>query len=147
MVLKNRILATLLLPVLIHPLLVFSHGVGLEIDRQEATVIRLHHDDGTPLADASYELSRGGKDLPYQSGQTDASGRVVFIADDAGQWHLRVFSQDGHGIDERFDVNPNLAQPRRENQAVSGLTKMVLGIGILFSGFGLMMLFVKRSKP
>ncbi|MEW8559399.1 MAG: hypothetical protein AB2588_15560 [Candidatus Thiodiazotropha sp.] len=65
-----RTLSLLLL--LAYPALIFPHGVGMDLDRQEAQIISLHHDDETPLAGAGYELFAAGADLPYQSGRTDA---------------------------------------------------------------------------
>jgi nickel transport protein len=146
MVSSNRILTALLSITILYPPLLLSHGTGLEIERREATVIRLQHDDDTPMADANYELTASGEDQPYQTGHTDARGRVVFIPGDARQWHLRVFSQDGHGIDRRFELDAAAPRQSHGDDSIPGLAKAILGIGILLSGFGLMMLFVKRSK-
>ncbi len=146
MVSSNRIPAALLLMILLYPPLLLSHGTGFEINRQEATVLRLHHDDDTPIADANYELSMEGADLPYQTGHTDADGRVVFIPGDARQWHLRVFSEDGHGVDKHFELHAGATGYSRDPDSISSLSKAILGLGILLSGFGLMMLFLKRAK-
>ena len=120
--------------------------MGLEIDRQEAHVIRLQHADDTPLVDAEYELSVVGAEAPYQTGQTDALGRVVFIPGDVRQWRLRVFSQDGHGIDRTFELAAGTALPVHDAHSYSDITKLVLGVGILLVGFGIVMLFAKRNK-
>jgi nickel transport protein len=124
---------------------VFCHGLGVEIDRQEAGVIWLHHDDDTPLSHVEYELSVAGANTPYQTGQTDALGRVVFIPGDVRQWRLRVFSQDGHGIDRTFELTPGRLSHTHTEHSHSTFTKLILGIGILLSGFGIIMLFVKRG--
>ncbi|MBW9272881.1 MAG: ABC transporter permease [Candidatus Thiodiazotropha sp. (ex. Lucinisca nassula)] len=123
-----------------------SHGVGLKIERQEAAVIWLHHTDDTPLADVAYELTADGGNAPYQSGKSDASGRVVFIPGDVRGWRLRVFSEDGHGIDTVLELAPGMASHSHTGHTYSELTKLILGIGILLSGFGVMMLFTKRKR-
>ncbi|MBT2970751.1 MAG: ABC transporter permease [Candidatus Thiodiazotropha sp. (ex Ctena orbiculata)] len=118
----------------------------MAIDRQEAQVISLHHDDETPLAGAEYELFAAGADLPYQSGRTDARGRVVFIPGDLRQWRLRVFGEDGHGLDTHFE---STADPRHQGHVdheVSKTSLLVLGLGILLSGFGAALLFAKRNR-
>jgi nickel transport protein len=126
--------------------MILSHGVGLDIERHEADVIQLHHDDDTPLAEVAYELTAAGASTPYQSGKTDALGRVVFISGDVSEWRLRVFSEDGHGLDTTFELTPGVASHSLTDHAESDITKLVLGIGILLSGFGIMMLFAKRKQ-
>jgi nickel transport protein len=126
--------------------MIFSHGVGLEIEQQEASVIYLHHTDDTPLVAADYELTVAGASTPYQSGKTDASGRVVFIPGDLREWRLRVFSEDGHGIDTTFKLTPGTLSHSHADHVDSDITKMILGFGILLSGFGIMMLFTKSKR-
>jgi nickel transport protein len=131
----------------LHPHLILAHGVGLYIDRQEARVIlRLHHADDTPLAEAGYELSVAGAEVPYQSGKTDTLGRVVFSPGDTREWRLRVFSEDGHGIDTRFELTPGTVSHAHADHTDLDITKLVLGIGILLSGFAMMMLYAKRKR-
>jgi nickel transport protein len=146
MVAIKRLRSFLLLLLLGYAPMILSHGVGFEVDRQEAIVIRIHHADDTPMSHAGYELSMAGASAPYQSGNTDAMGRVVFIPSDAPEWRLRVFSEDGHGIDTTFEVTPGAVYHSHADHTDSDITKLVLGIGILLSGFGIMMLFSKR-KP
>ncbi|MEW8012860.1 MAG: hypothetical protein AB2766_07375 [Candidatus Thiodiazotropha endolucinida] len=136
-----------LLPVLlVYATSCLSHGVGLKIERQEAGVIWLHHTDDTPLADVEYELTATGGKAPYQSGKSDALGRVVFIPGDVREWRLRVFSADGHGIDTVFELAPGVASHSHTGHTYSDFTKLILGIGILLSGFGVMMLFTKHKR-
>ncbi|MET0070691.1 MAG: hypothetical protein ABW096_11700 [Candidatus Thiodiazotropha sp.] len=139
-----RTLSLLLL--LAYPALLFPHGIGLDMDRQEAQIITLHHDDETPLAGAGYELFAAGADLPYQSGRTDAGGRVVFLPGDIRQWRLRVFGEDGHGLDRRFELTADAQLHGHEDHQVSTISKMVLGLGILLSGFGTALLLAKRKR-
>ncbi|MEW8028445.1 MAG: hypothetical protein AB2792_00720 [Candidatus Thiodiazotropha sp.] len=118
----------------------------MKIERREAGVIWLHHTDDTPLADAQYELTAAGGNAPHQSGKSDALGRVVFIPGDVREWRLRVFSEEGHGIDTVFELAPDAVSHSHGDHAYSDFTKLILGIGILLSGFGVMMLFTKRKR-
>ncbi|MES9892356.1 MAG: LPXTG cell wall anchor domain-containing protein, partial [Candidatus Thiodiazotropha sp.] len=59
---------------------------------------------------------------------------------------LRVFSADGHGIDTVFELAPGVASHSHTGHTSSDFTKLILGIGILLSGFGVMMLFTKRKR-
>ncbi|MBW9266898.1 MAG: ABC transporter permease [Candidatus Thiodiazotropha sp. (ex. Lucinisca nassula)] len=146
MAVTTRFRSFLLLVLLGYAPSCLSHGVGLKIERQEAAVIWLHHTDDTPLADVAYELTADGGNAPYQSGKSDASGRVVFIPGDVRGWRLRVFSEDGHGIDTVLELAPGMASHSHTGHTYSELTKLILGIGILLSGFGVMMLFTKRKR-
>jgi hypothetical protein len=70
----------------------------------------------------------------------------VFIPSNAQEWRLRIFSEDGHGIDTIFELTPGAASHSHAGHTDSDITKLVLGIGILLSGFGIMMLFTKRKQ-
>ncbi|MES9970788.1 MAG: hypothetical protein ABW092_12210 [Candidatus Thiodiazotropha sp.] len=143
---SNKIRSILLLFLISHLPAALSHGVGLTMDRREAQVIWLAHEDDTPLANAAYELSVVGVNRPYQRGQTDALGRVVFIPGDSTQWRLRVFSEDGHGVDRTIELTAGEAVHSHHEHGSSDLTKLILGVGVLLSGFGFLMLFAKRNK-
>jgi nickel transport protein len=126
--------------------LLLSHGVGFEIERHEASIIHLRHGDDAPLANTDYELSMVGSETSYQSGKTDALGRVVFIPGEVRKWRLRVFNQDGHGIDTTFALTPDGLSHTHHDHTSSHITTLILGVGILLSGFGLLMLFTRRKR-
>ncbi|MEW8509018.1 MAG: hypothetical protein AB2598_20220 [Candidatus Thiodiazotropha sp.] len=119
----------------------------MDIVRQEAQVISIHHEDETPLAGVDYELTMVGADRPYQSGRTDTGGRVVFLPGTARQWRLRVFTEDGHGLDRHFELESEPVPQGQAGQGLADISKLVLGVGILLSGFGIAILFVGRNKP
>jgi hypothetical protein len=120
--------------------------VGFEIVSREASVIRLNHGDDTPLVNADYELSVVGVETPYQSGKTDVFGRVVFIPGDLREWRLRVFNQDGHGIDTTFELDRGALSRVHHDHDSSDVTRLILGIGILLSVFGLLMLYTRKKR-
>lgn len=141
---KKRSLLLLLL--LIYAPLLLSHGVGLEIEHHGAGIIRLHHTDDTPVANSEYELSVAGAETPYQTGKTDSLGRVVFTPGEVREWRLRVFSQDGHGIDTTFELGPGGVSHTHHEHTSSQITSLILGLGILFSVFGLLMIYTRRKR-
>jgi len=122
-----------------------AHQVLSSVSGAPATVVTLRYGDGKPFSYEGYELFRGGEGLPAQVGRTDAQGRVVFLPGAARQWHLRAFSQDGHGVDRRFEV----AAPQGTPAAAGDRTLLhpalaILGGALLLTLFALYQLFLRR---
>jgi len=91
-----------------------AHGVRHQIEQARATVITLTYDDGTPLVGARFEAGPAGAAQATLSGQTDARGRAVVIADTPGPWQLRAFATDGHGARVEFDVSASAGADRAQ---------------------------------
>jgi len=83
-----------------------AHHVSHEVTRGEAVVVSLAYGNGSPLALDRYDIFADGEEAPYQSGNTDAGGRIVFLPDRACVWRVKVFSEDGHGADFTFEAGP-----------------------------------------
>lgn len=127
--------------------LVQSHGVEMSIDQAEASIITLRYHNNQPFANVAYELFVAKSKSAYQSGRTDAQGRVVFVPGSIRQWRIRVFSEDGHGTDTHLEVDADSISRFSGGETVSATAYLVLGVGILLSGFGFLLLTVKRGKP
>lgn len=139
---KNWLLALLLLAA---PCA--AHEVHHVVESSAAITVRLAYADGKPFAYEAYELYPAGKDIPAQVGRTDAQGRVVFIPGDNRAWRLKAFSADGHGADLRFE-SPAIARLAAPvSQEPGRLSLILFGLALLFGGFGLVQLFVKKRKP
>ncbi len=142
-----------------------AHHVGYEVDRGEAVVVSLAYGNGSPLAFDRYEIIAEGEETPYQSGITDAMGRIVFLPDRTSTWRVRVFSEDGHGADFTFEAGPaepedEAAQPEQEpvntltpevveaekKRLVERFAGPVFGVGIILSVFALFSLFARRRR-
>lgn len=87
-----------------------AHEVDHAITREGAVVVHLD-EEGVPFARESYQVFRPGEDTPFQTGRTDAQGRLAFLPDRTGAWRVRAFSEDGHGVDlavpvDRLDAAP-----------------------------------------
>ncbi|WP_424191608.1 hypothetical protein ACMYR3_09470 [Ampullimonas aquatilis] len=102
----NRQLASLLF-FLMGSWSVFGHEVLNQIEQSMAVVVTLTYADGEPFSYEIYELYAEGAGQPSQKGRTDLKGRLAFVPDDVVHWHLRAFSEDGHGVDLHFDAQPN----------------------------------------
>lgn len=150
-----------------------AHHVHHEVARGEAVVVTLTYGDGSPLAGDRYDILAHGEEKAFQTGTTDAAGRIVFMPDSVGTWRVRVFSEDGHGADFTFETGPVTAAAEEQadrsadvaelNEApVNTLTPEVveaekkrlverfagpaLGVGIILALFGVFALFVRSRR-
>ena len=139
-----RLLAILLLVVCTET--ATAHKLDHAVTAVNAVSVSLTYADGSPFAHVKYELYAQGKDVPMQVGNTDAHGRVVFMADDAEQWRLKAYSADGHGIDFRF-ASPAF-QPNTDAADTSvpnRLSLMLFGLSLILSTFGLYQLLGRKK--
>jgi nickel transport protein len=123
---------------------VAAHEVLHQITRGEAVVVALEYADGSPFAYEQYELLPPGERIPFQTGRTDAAGRVVFLPDRPGDWRLRASSEDGHGAELTVAVDAVGAAAAKPRSLWERASKLVTGIALLFGVFGLFTLFARR---
>ncbi len=83
-----------------------AHGVLTRVTAGDTTVVTVTHEDGEPLAGASFTVRAPGGDAPYLQGTTDARGRLAFHPDRPGDWTVRVATADGHGAVVKVAVAP-----------------------------------------
>jgi len=93
----------LLLLALPHPSA--AHGVRTEVAVGAMTIVTLTHENGSPMAGASFTVMAPGSEKAYLTGTTDHLGRVVFLPDQTGAWRVRVASADGHGAMVTLEVD------------------------------------------
>ncbi|WP_457640553.1 hypothetical protein [Persephonella sp.] len=124
----------------------FGHGVKYNMEYEKAVVIKVFFADGTPFSYENYELfSPENSKLPYQVGRTDRYGRIVFIPDRTGEWTVKVFSQDGHGIIEKIRID-SLSSSETLSVTDNYPAKALIGVGIILLFFGVFYLGVRRNK-
>lgn len=114
-----------------------AHEIHHGVERGEATVLTFTCADGSAFSYESFEVFRPGETTPFQIGRSDALGRVSFLPDRAGEWRVRVFSEDGHGADLRVSASPagDRAADRSPPPA-NRASRIVLGLGVILGVFG-----------
>lgn len=93
----RNLLIVMVLVASLFPLPADAHGVRTYVVAGDTTVVTVTHEDGEPLAGASFTVRAPGSDGPFKQGTTDAQGRLIFHPDRPGDWRVRVATADGHG--------------------------------------------------
>lgn len=125
-----------------------AHEVNHAVAAVDAVSVTLAYADGSPFAYEKYELYAQGKEVPVQVGNTDARGRVVFMADAAGQWRLKAWSADGHGVDFGFaapTVQARAAAVDASDPKPDRTSLMLFGLGLILSLFGAYQMWSKKA--
>ncbi len=126
---------------------VAAHEVIHHISGSEAVTITLTYADGSPFSYESYEVYRPGEETPFQVGRTDRLGRIAFLPDGSGEWRVRAFSEDGHGVDLTFPAGPSSAPAAAgPRSGTDRLSRILFGIGIILGLFGILALFRRRNR-
>lgn len=136
-----------LLGLAIGPPVAIAHGLRHEIARGEAVIVLLYHEEGDPFANEAYEVYAPGGLPPHQVGRTDAAGRLSFLPDRAGAWRIKVFSEDGHGLDIAIDAAPGqvaLGGPSRP--LIERFARPIAGAGLILGAFGVLALFTRGRR-
>jgi nickel transport protein len=123
-----------------------AHEVHHVIAATNAATVSLSYADGSAFAYEKYELYADGKDVPMQVGNTDASGRVVFVPGDTKNWRLKAYSADGHGVDLRFESLAIQASAVAADAGPGRATLALFGLGLILAAFGLYQLLIARRK-
>ncbi len=136
----------LLILILITSKLSYAHSVQYTINRQNAVVITIFYADGTPFSYEKFEVySPDNKKIPFQVGRTDKYGRLVFLPDKIGNWTVKAFSEDGHGIVKKIFVN-NLSKINKTSNQFGYLLKIFIGVFAIFLVYGLFYFTIRRKK-
>lgn len=120
-----------------------AHEVNSIVRQQQATVVILTFADGQPFGGEHFEAGPVAAGTPEVTGRTDADGRAIVLATSPGAWRLRAYSDDGHGVEVRFDVAatdqvPTLAGATHPTAAAPRWTLIILGLSCILAVFGLL---------
>lgn len=117
-----------------------GHEIAHRVERTEAVIVTLAFADQAPLAFAYYEVRARSDDALLQLGQTDAGGRLSFVPQAAGEYRVRIFSDDGHGLDIVVPIDATGLPMQQGRPVVERYAKPVLGVGVLLGAFGVLAL-------
>ena len=120
-----------------------AHELIQTVTRGSAVVVELKSPDTSPFSYEQFEIHRQGEETPFQTGRTDALGRIVFVPDRQATWRVRAFSEDGHGTDFTIDAGPADAGETREDFSARPM-KFVFGIMIILLLFMIVLRLMRR---
>lgn len=122
------------------------HDVVLEATRGDAVLLDLRHHNGSPFSHESYEIRPEGGEIPFQSGRTDANGRIAFAPGRASTWRLVARSEDGHGIDTTFETTAPGTVEVPPRSPFDRFPRIFAGVGVILGIFGLWQLIAGRTR-
>lgn len=123
----------------------FAHDLEYQISREgKCVVIHFYFPDGTTFSYEKYEVREEKDKLLFQTGRTDALGRLVFCPNRDGVWLVKVSSEDGHGAELKIEVKDGLAV--KKASFFEKYRELLAGIGYVLGIFGLLEIIFRRFR-
>jgi hypothetical protein len=134
-------------------------AVAHAIDHREysasARVVEVVYADGRPVDFEEFEVTGPGDRSPFMVGRTDRLGRVVFVPDRDGEWSVKVWSEDGHGLTTTVMVEQGPdsgAEDAQQHESTSGnrtrrLIGLAIGLGVISALGASLFLKAKGKQP
>ncbi len=135
----------LLMILLLAPAHATAHELVHQVTREEMISIGIAYPNGAPFAYESYRIHRPDEEIPFQTGRTDARGRIAILPDRPGDWRLTAISEDGHGVSLSIPVDSALASPALGPSPVARILRILSGVGWILGIFGLFVLLKRRK--
>lgn len=123
-----------------------AHEIRHKVSKADAVVVTLTYADGSPFALERYEIYRQGEEEPFRAGETDGAGQLMFLPDGEGEWRVKSFSQDGHGVEIRLTTDESSLVEVMDRPWVDRYPRLALGLGLIFGLFGILTLFFRRRR-
>ena len=131
----------------------FAHAIDHRVSDTQAKVVEVFFADGRAFSFENFEVT-GPKDRsPFLIGRTDKLGRVVFVPDRPGEWSVKVWSEDGHGLQTTVLVADPEASPNPaavgDAPASAPLTRHLIGLAaglVLICALGVVLTIQSRRK-
>lgn len=123
-----------------------AHELHQKVSRGGAVIVELTYPDHSPFSYEQFEVFREGEETPFQTGRTDALGRIVFVPDRDGAWRIRTFSEDGHGLDITIEAGPQAEAGAAKTSGGDRPVRMILGVILIVAIFMVLLLFVRRNR-
>jgi nickel transport protein len=126
-----------------------AHTVDYQIDNQKVVVVTVRL-AGEPARFAEFEVFEPGtRETPFQTGQTDARGKLSFVPTQAGTWIVKVAADSHHGLhgqEMKLEVTQDMIVKSDSRPLVATHTRLIVGISVLFGLFGLVSLTRARRR-
>jgi len=127
----------------------WAHSVDYQVDSVPATAVTVRFGDDEPASYSEYEVLPPGQTIPFQTGRTDALGRVVFAPDRPGEWTVKVKADSAHGlhgVSIAVTVDAKGVVTGYSRPLVARHTKLLVGAGLLLGLFGLAALLRRSGR-
>lgn len=118
---------------------IFGHDVRFETIETNATIVKIKFGDDTPYSHEKCEifLKENNIEKLYQVVFTDPNGMFAFAPIKDGDYKVKCFREDGHGIN--FQLNKKNSVPILEKSNLSDqIIRYLIGISLIFGLFFLL---------
>ncbi len=132
-----------LLPTLLAALLLLGaspasgHDLRYRVEHGEAVHVQLAFPHGESPVHEAYEIFPPDSEIPFQTGRSDARGRISFIPDRPGEWRVRITTEDGHGLQLRITVDEAARVEAVSGPGLGRAAGLTAGLGYLAGLTGL----------
>lgn len=123
-----------------------AHELRHEVSQGDTVVVTFTYASYVAFSHEVYELFGPGDTNPTQSGRTDGNGQIKFVPDRVGSWRVRTFSPDGHGADITIEINGNTSLFHKKASSGRLVSKIVIGVAVIFVAFGGLFFFLRSKK-
>ena len=123
-----------------------AHRMDQAVSQDEAMVVSLSFAYGHPPSYESYRIFAPGQEVAFQTGRTDALGRLSFLPDRPGAWRVVVSTDDGHGVEMTIDVDESMTITEVTAPGHTHWAGVLAGIGYLLGLAGLLVLWRNRRS-
>ena len=142
----NRFELALITIVCVIALPAAAHNLKHEVTADEAVIVAFFFGDGSPFSYEQFEVYREGESTPFQTGRTDALGRMTLLPDRAGKWRIKVHSEDGHGAELTLPLDEQRRVDSVSQPFFARYAPLLTGLGIILGTFGLISLLMRKTK-
>ena len=123
-----------------------AHNLDHEVTADEAVIVAFSFGDGSPFSYEQFEVYREGESTPFQTGRTDALGRMTLLPDRAGTWRIKVHSEDGHGAELTLPLDEQRRVDSVPQPFFARYAPLLTGLGIILGTFGLISLLMRKTQ-
>ncbi|MDT8408062.1 MAG: hypothetical protein RQ741_00555 [Wenzhouxiangellaceae bacterium] len=118
--------------------------MGHHVTRDQAVVVALSLGHGEPADDAGYRILAPDPGGTFQTGRSDARGRVTFLPDRPGRWRVMLTNDDGHGVEVKIDIDDQIQLSGVAGPAQGGFGTALAAAGYLLGLAGALILWRRR---